>query len=100
MCRPGARAGEGEASAGVAAGGAEGSERGAGGRAADDGGRQAEAGGQHAGSAHTVRERHPGKTARSRNDNIIHSGHNSEPRCQSKWFCIHSLNVPQGTSYS
>lgn len=65
LCRPGARAGEGEASAGVAAGGTEGSERGAGGWAADDGGRQAEAGGQHAGSAHTVRARHPGKTARS-----------------------------------
>lgn len=54
VCCTGARAGEGEASAGVAAGGAEGSERGVGGRAADDGGCQAEARGQHAGSSHTV----------------------------------------------
>lgn len=78
VCCPGSRAGEGEASAGVAAGGAEGSERGVGGRAADDGGCQAEAGGQHAGPSHTVRARHPGKTTtglewRAIHNSIIHS---------------------------
>lgn len=62
MCElsTGSRAGEGEASAGVAAGRAEGAERRAGGWTADDRGRQAQARSEHASPAHPVRARPTG----------------------------------------